>query len=235
MIGVDKAVISRLHVSGQIFEILVDPEKALQFKKGMKIDMGEILAFPGIYHDVRNTNRVPEGDLQKFFGTIDINKIAEKIIHEGQLQLTTEQRREMVEQRRNQIANIISRKGINPQTNAPNPPQRILTAMEKAGVNVDPFVDAELQIDKVLKEIKPLVPIKFEKITYQFKIPSQFSGKAYSTLKSSGTIISEQWLNDGSLQISLEAIAGMQDEIFQKLSGLTHGQFESKVLKKVDI
>ena len=235
MIGVDKAVISRLHVSGQIFEILVDPDKALQFKKGMKIGMSEILAFPGIYHDVRNTKRVPDGDLQKFFGTADIDKIAEKIIHEGQLQLTTEQRREMVEQRRNQIANIISRKGINPQTNAPNPPQRILTAMEKAGINIDPFVDAELQIDKVLKEIKSLVPIKFEKITYQFKIPSQFSGKAYSTLKSSGTIISEQWLNDGSLQISLEAIAGMQDEIFQKLSGLTHGQFESKVLKKVDI
>ena len=235
MIGVDKAVISRLHVSGQIFEILVDPDKALQFKKGMKIGMSEILAFPGIYHDVRNTKRVPEGDLQKFFGTADIDKIAEKIIHDGQLQLTTEQRREMVEQRRNQIANIISRKGINPQTNAPNPPQRIFTAMEKAGINIDAFVDAELQVDKVLKEIKSLVPIKFEKITYQFKIPSQFSGKAYSTLKSSGTIISEQWLNDESLQISLEAIAGMQDEIFQKLSGLTHGQFESKVLKKVDI
>jgi len=30
--------------------------------------MNEILAFPGIYHDVRNTKRVPETDLQKFFG-----------------------------------------------------------------------------------------------------------------------------------------------------------------------
>jgi len=235
LVGVDKAVISRLHVSGQIFEILVDPDKALQFKKGMKISMDEILAFPGVYHDVRNTKRVPETDLQKFFGTVDINKIAEKIIREGQLQLTTEQRREMVERKKNQIANIISRKGINPQTNAPNPPQRIMAAMEKAGVNVDPFVDADLQIEKVLKAIRPLVPIKFEKITYQFKIPAQYSGKAYSTLKSSGTILSEQWLNDGSLQLSLEAIAGMQDEIFQKLSGLTHGQFESKVLKKVEI
>jgi ribosome maturation protein SDO1 len=224
-----------MHLSGQRFEILVDPNKALEFKKGTKVDMNDILAYPAIYRDVRNTDMVSEQDLQKVFGTADYKKIAEKIIKEGELQLTTEQRREMTNQKRMQIAAIISKRGINPQTNAPNPPQRILTAMDKAGVNVDPFVDAELQIDKVLKLIKPILPIKFQKALIQMKFPPQFAGKVYSDLKKSGEIKNEQWLNDGSLQVQIEILAGVQDEIFQKMSNITHGQFESKVLKREDM
>ena len=235
VVGVDKAVIARLHYSGQRFEILVDPNKALDFKKGAKVDMNEILEYPAVYRDVRNTEMVAEQDLQKVFGTTDIMKIAQKIIKEGELQLTTEQRRTMVEQRRNQIVNIIAKKGVNPQTNAPHPPQRILNVMDKAGVNIDPFVDAEMQVDKVLKEIKALIPIKFQKITLQLKIPPQFAGKTYAVLKTSGTILNEQWLNDGSLQVSIQILAGIQEELFQKLASLTHGQYESKVIKREDV
>lgn len=234
-IGVDKAVISRVFISNQKFEILVDPEKALEFKKGAKVDLSDIIAYPGVYKDVRNTERVPEQDLQKIFGTTDVIKIAGRIIKEGELQLTTEQRRQMVEQRKNQIVNIIAKKGINPQTNTPHPPQRILNAMEKSGVNIDPFIDAEQQIDKVLKEIKVIIPIRFQKIVFQIKIPAQYAGKGYSTLKRCGTILSEQWLNDGGLRVDLEILAGMQDEVFQNISNLTRGEFESKIVKKVDI
>jgi ribosome maturation protein SDO1 len=235
VVSLDKAVIARLQHSGQRFEILVDPNKALEFKRGMKMSISDILAYPAIYKDARSTDMVAEQDLQKNFGTTDVFKIAEKIIREGELQLTTEQRRNMVEQKKNQIANFISKKGINPQTNAPNPPQRILNAMDKAGINVDPFVDAELQVNKILKGIKAILPIKFQKVTFQVKIPPQFAGRVYSVLKTSGSITSEQWLNDGSLSVSIEILGGMQEELFQKISSLTHGSFESKVVKREDV
>jgi len=197
--------------------------------------MDEIMAYPAVYRDVRNTEMVSEQDLQKAFGTTDISKIAEKIIKEGELQLTTDQRRQMVEQKRIQVANVISKRGINPQTNTPHPPQRIMNAMDQAGVSVDPFIDAELQVDKALKSIKAILPIKFQKVTLQIKIPPQFSGSAYSVLKVAGTISNEQWLGDGSLQVNVEVLAGIQDELFQKLSSLTHGSFESKVVKREDL
>jgi len=197
--------------------------------------MDEIMAYPAVYRDVRNTEMVSEQDLQKTFGTNDISKIAEKIIKEGELQLTTDQRRQMVEQKRIQVANVISKRGINPQTNTPHPPQRIMNAMDQAGVSVDPFIDAELQVDKALKSIKAILPIKFQKVTLQIKIPPQFSGSAYSVLKVAGTISNEQWLGDGSLQVNVEVLAGIQDELFQKLSSLTHGSFESKVVKREDL
>lgn len=234
-VSLDKAVTSRLTVSGQKFEILVDPNKALEFRKGVNTDMNGILAYPAIYRDVRTTDMVPEKDLQKTFGTTDVLKIAAKILKEGELQLTTEQRRQMVEQKKNQIATLISKRGINPQTNTPHPPQRILNAMDQSGINIDPLVDAELQMDKVVKGIKTILPIKFEKVVLQIKVSPQFSGRIHPILKSAGNIQNEQWLNDGSLQVTIEILAGVQEELFQKISSLTHGSFESKVIKKESI
>lgn len=197
--------------------------------------MDDLLAYPAVYRDSRKSEVASDQELQKVFGTTDVMKIAERIIKEGELQLTTEQKRRMIEQKKIQIANIISRKGVNPQTNTPHPPQRIIKAMEETGINIDPFLDAELQVDKVLKSIKAILPIKFQKVVLQIKIPPQFSGSSYNILKSVGNVISEEWKGDGSLMVNVEILAGVQEELFQKLSSLTHGNFESKILKREDI
>ena len=233
-VDVDKAVVCRLKHSGRNFEILVNPDRALAFKKGAKVDIRDVLAYPSIYKDVSSTDVVAEGDLQKAFGTTDPFKIAEKVLREGELQLTTEQKRAMTEQKRTQVADIISRRGINPQTNAPHPPQRVLAAMDKAGVSIDPFADAELQFDRVVKALRTLLPISFQRVTIAIRVQPQHAGRVYSILKGMGTTRKEQWLNDGSLQVELEVLGGMQQELFDKLASLTHGSFESKVVSKVD-
>ena len=234
VVSLEKAVTARLVSAGKRFEILVDVNKALELKKGKAVDMRDVLAYPAIYKDVRSSEAVPMQDLQKTFGTTDAYKIAEKIIKEGEVQLTTEQRKNMVEQKKNQIAGIISKRGINPQTNTPHPVQRILNAMNQAGVSVDPFIDAELQVDKIVNAIKVLLPIKFQKVVLQLKIPMQYSGKIHSILKEVGNIKQEQWLTD-SLQVSIEILAGVQDELTQKIADFTHGNYELKVIKREDV
>ena len=234
-VSIEKSVVARLNFAQQKFEILVDPNKAMDFKNGKVIAMEEILAYPIIYKDAKAAESVAEKDLQKVFGTTDALKIAPKILREGEIQITTEQKRELTEQKRRLIASLISKRGINPQTNTPHPEQRILNAMQQSGVNIDPFADAELQLDKVVKTIKPVLPIKFQNVTLQIKIPPQFAGKAYSVLKSSGKMTGEQWLNDGSLQATVEILAGVMDDFNQKIANLTHGSFESKIIKREDV
>ncbi len=228
-------MIARLQHSGLKFEILVDSQKALEFKKGANIAMDDILAYPAIYKDAKASEAVSAEDLQTAFGTKDVYAVADRILKKGEIQITTEQRKGMVEQKKMQVASIISRRGINPQTNAPHPQQRILSAMEKSSVSIDPFQDAELQVDKVVKAIKIQLPIRFQKVTLMIKVPASVAAKSYSVLKSSGTIINEKWLDDGGLQVDIEMLAGLQDELFTKLSGLTHGNYESKVIKREDL
>ena len=235
MVDVDKSVISRLKKGGKDFEILVDPIKALEFKKGKQINLEEVLAYPGIYHDVRKGDAIPTNELQVNFGTVDIYQIAKKILNEGELQFTTEQKRKFVEDKTKEIVDIISKRGVNPQTNTPNPPQRIINAMEKAGIRVDPLIDAEMQVNKVVESIKPLIPIKFQKVIVEVTISPQFAGKAYSMLKRTLGKFEERWLNDGSLQLIMDVPVGAQEEMFKKIGDLTKGNFKSNIIKKVDL
>ena len=229
-ISIDKAVIARLQKGEEKFEILVDPKLAFELKKGEDVRIEDVLAYPAIYKDARKGEVVSKESLVKAFGSTDVYQIAKKILMEGEFQLTTQQKRELIEQKKMQIANIIARRGVNPQTNTPHPPQRIINAMEEVGVNVDPFMDAELQVERVLKEIKKVLPIKVGRVEIEVKIPAQYSGKVYSIIRKFGEPKSEQWLNDGSLKVVIELAAGMQQSFFDKISSLTHGNFESRVL-----
>jgi ribosome maturation protein SDO1 len=232
MVDVDEAVVCRLKKNNQEFEILVDPDKAWKFKEGEEINLEDVLAFPEVYHDVRKGESIPKGELQRTFGTVDTRKIAGKILEEGELQFTTRQRREFVEEKTKEIADIIARRGINPKTNSPHPPQRILNAMEETGVKIDPFEDASSQVDRIVKDLKVILPISFESVKVRIVIPSQYAGRAYSEIKRLFKESAERWLNDGSLELIIQIPAGREGELLEKVGSITKGHFTSKIIER---
>ena len=232
MVSVDEAVVCRLKKGDKEFEILVDPDKSLEFKRGKEINLDDILAVVGIYHDARKGESIPNDELQKNFGTVDVRSITKIILEKGDMQFTTEQRRQFVENKTKEIASIISRRGVNPQTNTPHPQQRILNAMEQVGTHVDPFSNANSQVDKIVKDLKVVLPIKFESVKVQIKIPSQYAGRAYSEIKRLFNDSDERWLNDGSLQLIIQIPAGLEAELLEKVGSLTKGSFTSKVIER---
>ena len=63
MVDVNKAIIARLKKEGEIFEILVDCDKALDFKSGKKIALDDVLATFDIFKDVKKG--LKEGTLKE--------------------------------------------------------------------------------------------------------------------------------------------------------------------------
>ena len=233
MISVEKAVIARLTKSGEKFEILVDPEKALEIKTGKDMDLDEFLASEEIYEDAKKGLRVTTEKVNKAFGTNDLNTVIKRIIREGEVQITTEQRREMLEEKRKAIANIISKRGVNPQTGLPHPLDRILRAMDEAKVRIELDKRVEEQIDSVLKGVQTIIPIKLEKVQIAIKIPPTFAGKASSVVRSFGSLLKEEWSSNGSYISLIEIPAGIQQEVYDRLNNLTHGEVEVKIVKKL--
>jgi ribosome maturation protein SDO1 len=231
MVSLDKAVIARLSRSGEEFEIFVDSEKALGFKKGREYSMENLLAANGIFKDAKKGDRASSSELEKAFGTTDIFEVAKVIIMEGEVQLTTEQRRKHVEEKKLQIADIISKQGINPQTKLPHPAKRILNAMDEAHVSIDPFKPADEQVKAVLEAIREIVPISFETIEIAVKIPVDHAGRASSTMHSIAPVKSEEWKSDAWYAV-IEIPAGRQNEIYEKLNDLTSGNVEVKVISR---
>ena len=231
MITVDKAVTAKYSKQGLNFEILVDCEKAIELKQGKDISLDEVVVTFDIFKDVKKGEHVAESDLKKIFNTENKQEIVKKIIKEGVIQLTKEYRDKLREEKKLKIINLIHRNSINPSNNLPHPVTRIQAAMEEAKVRIDEFKNAEDQVKEIVDKIRHVLPIKFEVREIELIIPAKYAGKSYSTLKQFGTVLKDEWQNDGSLLAILEIPAGLQTELFDKLNSLTHGDVQSKIVK----
>ena len=234
MVSVEEAVIARITKQGITFEILVDPEKALEFKRGKPYSIENILAVNQVFNDARKGEKVSSEDLKKGFQSTDIFGIAATIIKEGEVQLTTEQRRSLVEAKRTEIANIISKQGVDPKTHTPHPPQRILNAMSGVHIDIDPFRPAKDQVPQIINKLQPIIPISFEKITLGIKIPAENAGKVSHAIRELGSIEKEEWSSTSWL-VMLTISAGLQTALYDKINSLTAGKAEVKILKRETI
>lgn len=230
MVSLDEAVIARIKKHGHTFEIYVDPDLALAYRTGEELDVGKILAVENLFKDASAGDKAGEENVVEAFGSADVKAAAAEILKKGELHLTTEQRKRLLDERRKQIVDIIARNAINPQTKTPHPPARIEKAMEEARVHVDMEKSAKAQVDDVLKAIKPIIPIKFEKVQVALKIPAQYASKLFQTLREFGEVKKEEWVKDEQYCL-LEIPGGLQDELYQAMNKLTHGDVEIKVLR----
>ena len=231
MVTLEDSVIARLEYYGERFEILVDPDLASEFKRGKNIPIEEVLAVEEVFKDVKKGDKASDEAMNKAFSSTDPLEAAALILKKGHVQLTAQQRKEMQEEKRKKIIAKITREAINPQTKLPHPARRIEKAMEEAKVHIDPFKSVDEQINVVLKAIRILIPIRFEHVNVVIKIPGDYAGKVYSVISDFGKTRKEEWQKDGSWIAVVEVPGGLQESFDRKLSELTGGQVETKVIK----
>ena len=231
MVTLDDAVIARLKKGGKQFEVYVDPDAAFSMKRGEEIDMEKVLAVEDVFEDASKGDRPAEKDIDNTFKTQDTFEIARQIILHGEIHLTTEQRKKILEDKKRQIISMIAANAINPQTKTPHPPARIEHAMEEAGVHIDAMKSVDDQINIVMKAIRPIIPIRFEEISIAIKIGMDYAPKAYGPISKFGTLTKEEWQKDGSWIGVVTIPAGLQDDLFGLVNHLTKGNAEIKILK----
>jgi len=231
MVKLEKAVTARLDCRGEKFEILVDPDLALQLKKGSKVSLSDLLAVETIFKDAAKGTEQSHEVLSKCFGMSDVQAIAEKIVKEGEVQLTTEQRRQMRETRAKEIVEFIARNAMNPQTNSPHPPKRIEIALLEAKIKIDELKGAEEQVPAILKELRKIIPISLEQIQIAVKVPAMHAARAEHILHKF-RLSKEQWQADGSLIAVVEMPAGLRQDFLNEMNNVCHGDLETKILEK---
>jgi ribosome maturation protein SDO1 len=227
----ERYTVARITHGGERFEILVKPQPAFSYRLGKTTSISEVLVTETIFTDAGKGLRASEDKLEKAFGTTDPTKIAEIILKRGILQLTTEQRRQLVEDKRKQIVSFISRQCIDPKTNLPHPPLRIEQAMEQIHFSIDPFRDVEEQAREIIKLLRPILPLKMEQISVAVRIPPEYASKVYGTVRGYGTIKREQWQADGSWFATVEMPAGLYGPFLEKLGKITRGNLEAKLVE----
>ena len=218
---------ARIKQKGKHFEIIVDLDEALKFKKGQS---SWIESEDGrVYSDMKKGNVAPANDLKDSFGTTDVSEIVKKIVKDGEVLTTQDYREEERDKKEKQIVDFLSRNSINPQTGNPHTPERIKSALEEAHVNIK-NTPIESQINDILEQISKIIPIKIETKKIRIKIPAIHTGKAYSIISQYKE--EENWMNDGSLEVVVSIPAGMIMDFYDKLNSATHGSALTEEIKE---
>jgi ribosome maturation protein SDO1 len=215
--------LARIKKHGMNFEISVDPDKALEYKKG-NASLREVLLADNIFSDAKRGEIAKESDLQTAFETTDTDKIADIILTKGEIQLTSDHRAEEREKKKKQLIHFINVNAVDPKTGLPHPPTRIELALEQGKITLDYNKTVEEQLDEIISKLRPIIPISIQKKKLQVVIPANYAGKAYQPVKDSATILKDEWGNDGSWTVTVEIPAGLYPDFIQKMNGLTSGE-----------
>ena len=216
MVSMDDAVLARMEKSGKRYELLVDPTLVDQFKENPdSVRIDEFLAIDEVFHDARGGERPTSEAIENTFATQDIVQIAQIILEKGSIQLTTNQRKVMVDKMRQQIIHHIHSQAVDPKTKSPHPKTRIELALDECRYSVDPFKRLENQVKDAVEKLKPLIPLSFESVKLAFKISGATMGKVNQLLRP--YMKNEGWLEDGSWACVIECPGGMKGELISQV------------------
>ena len=232
MIRLEKSVPVRLKRRGLHFEILVDSDLALAFRRGEKnLSLDDVVVIDEVFSDARKGKHASDADLELVFKTKDRRVVCEIIIMEGEIPLTVEHLRREQEMKKRRVIDLLHRYTINPQTGLPHPPQRIENALKEAKVRISEHKSAEEQIEEIIKSLQSLLPLRYEVHILELRIPSQYSGPSSVVLRKYGRILSDIWdLN--TWVVTFQIPAGLQEELEVALNSITKGTLGVDVKEK---
>lgn len=230
MVDVDKAVIARLRKGGNVFEILVDCDLALEYKSGVDLSLEDVVATFDIFEDVKKGLHASENLIKTVFGVSDKKEIIKIILKEGHVQLTAEHQKKIREQKMKQIVDLIHINAVDPKTGLPHPSQRIENAMEEAHIQIEDFKSAESQVKDIVSKLRTILPLKYEIQVIALVVPAQHAGKGQNIVRKYGKLNKESWLNDGSFSCEVEIPAGMYEGFEKELNDLTRGNLDLKIV-----
>lgn len=223
--------LARLNTAGEKFEVIIEPDKAVAYREGSLADVREAIKYEKIFSDAKKGLLASETSMQKNFKTAEPAKVAEIILAKGVVQLTSAYRDSFREAKRRQLIEFIHRNAVDPKTGFPHPVSRLENAFAEAKVRIDEHKKAEEQLEDVLKQLRPIIPIRFETKRLQILIPPSYAPKAYPVVKSFGRVIRQTWENEGSLLSVIEIPAGAYQGLVEQLNKLTHGSVDIKSLE----
>lgn len=219
---------ARIKKNGKHFEILVDLEEALKFKKNPKVgNLSASVLTDAVFYNLKSGEHASREDLEENFGTSDFMIVAEKIVCTGEVVRTADYINEEQEKKYKQIVDFLSKNAVSPE-GRPYTPDRFMKALHEVHINVK-NVSIESQIGEIIDALAKILPLKIDKKKVKLRIPARYTGKVYGTVKE--FMVEESWQGNGDLETVVEVPSGLIMDFYDKINDFTHGSVLSEEVK----
>ena len=220
---------ARIKKQGKEFEIIVDLDKAVKFKKGDD-SARDFLEADVIFSDSKKGERASESDIKEAFGTDDVAEVASEIVKRGEVLLTQEYRDEEKDKKVKQVVDILVNSGVDPQTGNPHTADRIRSALDEAQIHIK-NVPIDDQIKDIVVQLSKVLPIKLETKRIKVVVPAIHTGKIYGIINPFKE--NEKWLDNGDLEVVVAVPSGAQlFSFYDKINSATQGSVLTEEMKE---
>jgi ribosome maturation protein SDO1 len=213
----------RFKYEKQTFEVLVKPEKVPKYREG-KFSLQNTIFSDQVFIDHKKGDKASENDLKWAFPELSSNEILEKIIKEGDYQLSTKERKEAVDEKRKEIINYIHKYYIDPKTKKPHPIVRIENALNDVKFTVDLHKSAETQVNEIFSKLLDHIFLKKSGMTGTIKFGHEYIGSCLILVKNHCTVERENYDSKGII-LSVSILPGEYEYLLKELNVKTKGNF----------
>jgi len=167
--------IVKLKKGGKRYEIACYKNKVQEWRTGVETSLDDVLQISNVFTNVSKGEVAKSGDLQKAFGTTDINEIVKEILKKGEMQVGEKEREHDLSSLRKEIATMVSEKCVDPATQTPYPIGIIEKAMAEAGFSVKPNKTAKSQVSECIRLLQSnsKLPIQKAKMRVKVFVPAE--------------------------------------------------------------
>ena len=210
------------------FEILCKMGTAQKYKEG-KLGINNVLVSDDVFlGHYQKGERPSPSDLTAAFKTTDMAVCAKYILDHGEINLSQDERKEKVEQRRNEIINYIHKYFVDPKTKTPHPVTRIDNALTVLKVHPDPDKSFDREIQEIVKLLPGVLIIKRCEIEATLSVPTAFMGAADGIVRKHATVCREKYDGPNCI-VEVTLLPGDYDALVADLARVTKGNFNIDV------
>ena len=111
-------------------------------------------------------------------------------MHKGDFQLTSQERTELTQQKRNEILHYFHSNYINPSNNLPHPITRYENAFTQLKINIDYLLPTDKQVREIHKKLSGVIPMKHKEIYLTLKQQLELAKKGVNDVNTPDVALS---------------------------------------------
>lgn len=188
----------RLKANNVRFEIACYKNKVLNWKSGVETDIQEVLQCPYIFTSISKGKLAKNEQLLKAFGTKDVDVICRQILDKGEIQVSKEERNQLLHETFKDVVTIISEVAINPKTGKPLSSTLVESTLKASAFSITLKEPAKKQALKALAHLQQLYPDDIARSQMRLKITCLYAQRpsVLVFLREHGSYVEHDGLSD---------------------------------------
>jgi ribosome maturation protein SDO1 len=209
----------------ETFEVATHPGAVTKYREGTLKSLDEVLVSDVVFTDYHKRLRASELELKSVFGeNYNKEEVLDRILRKGDFQLSAAERRQKLEQKRNEIIEYVHKNFVDPKTHLPIPRMRIEQALETVRPRLDMDQSADRQVALMMSKLSACMPMKKHQVEGTLRVPHGVLGASNAVIRSYCTVAREHYTSEGAV-LEIMISPGDYDAFIKALNNASKGNF----------